>query len=264
MATWFLAPGFSATPIGDPSNLRHRRGGAATHRGAACPSCDRNLLLLWTLDCRDERITAVAPREDSSEDNLARFRALDQLPIYYCWRCSQDFTYLLRGDAIAFVDHSSPEEFEPFEPDPEDDLDDVDTEFPYDDYPEQFPETPLQLTPLEVEFEAHRVVSRQEPGFLEALGSAQPEADIDPPPPLQFGGLPPLTQGIEGFNCRNENCDASAEDDEWTPDGLRVLAAGREDSDFPMVTRDGSNPFVQVVALICPECLGLRVVNQCD
>ena len=81
---------------------------------------------------------------------------------------------------------------------------------------------------------------------------------------LQFGGLPPLTQGIEGFNCRNEDCEASAEDDEWTPEGLRVLAAGREDSDFPMVTRDGSNPFVQVVALICPECLGLRVVNQCD
>ncbi len=247
--------------VGRARSTKHVQGGAARHRGAHCRTCDKPLLLLWTIDTSDKRFARVATARRGPDANdaraLSRFRKLSLLPIYYCWRCVGDLSYrLVSPKTIEIYKHHGQQQGE---------------DFPYLDYPDSFPEVPLILEPIPAHLDARvrvRAVEdhwesddewrdlTRELGFKTTerwrLSTAR-----------QVGGLPPLLQGFELHTCQNPKC--SHHNDDSSSEPMRILATIHETKDLPMITEDVSYACgVQVIAYICAVCHSLTVINRCD
>src|SRR5262245_52673831 len=114
----FLKTRFRVVPgrqdLGD-----HWLGGEPPQRGANCPVCKIPLLLLWDINCRDQRF----PR--------GKFGPFERLPLYFCWGCVSDLAYqvLPHGRLKLFRTEIMREG----------------TSFPYDPYPPHFERRPLAL-----------------------------------------------------------------------------------------------------------------------
>jgi hypothetical protein len=115
-----LLPGFMAKLVAD-SQHDHWIGGAARHKSAHCAICDRPFLLIWDINCRDERFIV---------DGKSVFGTLDRLPLYYCWTCSSRFSYQITGDDIEILKFDGKYQGD---------------NFPYSNYPESFPRIPLEF-----------------------------------------------------------------------------------------------------------------------
>jgi hypothetical protein len=251
-----LMPGFMAKSVAN-SQHDHWIGGPARHKSAHCAICDRPFLLIWDLNCQDERFIV---------DGKSVFGTLDRLPLYYCWTCSSRFCYRIVADDIEILQFDGKYQG---------------GNFPYSNYPESFARTPLEFfsredTPTEVNefFEIWRADENR-------LSLTVHECDL-----LtrwfghtvknslgiwwaQLGGEPFLMQGTETDPCPNPKCSASK-----AKLPMKVLAAIPNDppSGLPMletmsqVEADGGhfNHYVQLVYYFCDQCQTIRTLNECD
>jgi hypothetical protein len=235
----------------------HWIGGPARHKSAYCAVCDRPFLLIWDLNCRDERFVL---------DGKSVFGTLDRLPLYYCWTCSSRFSYRLTADDIEILEFHGEYQGD---------------DFPYSDYPENFPRVSL-------EFFAYEDVPAEVNNFFAVWKADENRMtlSVDECDLLtrwfghtvknslgiwwaQLGGEPFLIQGTETYICPNPKCSGSK-----TGVPMKVLAAIPNDppSGLPMlentaqVNKQGGhfNHFVQLVYYFCDQCHTIRALNECD
>lgn len=127
MSNYYTKQGFAL--IQDDSAAEgHWFGGKPYHKGAMCPVCKVPLLLIADL--------ASAPFR--AIENARLFSDLDRLPLYYCWRCCADhLSYrVVKPDKVEVLRN---------EGSPQGD------DFPYKDFPEQFPRKPVRLVTIQYE-----------------------------------------------------------------------------------------------------------------
>jgi hypothetical protein len=257
-----ILPGFMARSVA-ASQHDHWIGGSAQHKSAHCAVCDRPFLLIWDLNCRDERFVV---------DGKSVFETLDRLPLYYCWTCSSRFSYRIAADDIEILEFHGQYQGD---------------DFPYSNYPESFPKTPLQLSKRdEIPVEILE--------FLEKQGADSGEDEDEDWPMLtqkecavltswlgrpvtstldiwwhQLGGEPFLLQGADTDPCPNSKCVAHK-----TKQPMKILAAIKNDppSGLPMLetmsevdANNGHfNHYVQLVYYFCDQCHTIRALNECD
>jgi len=146
-------------------------------------------------------------------------------------------------------------------------------DWPYADYPEAFPEHPLELEPVPPSIETALRHAAYETGWLAAAQEEELRKwlpfdgtlEFGPPDFLRLGGLPVLVQGPEDLACKWQSCPLYEEEDDLcakTP--LRILAVVHESPELPMLTADAQENLVQLIFLICPACHSIRAVNRCD
>ncbi len=149
-----------------PGEYRHIFCGQHSIRDAWCPNCDKPLLRFLTLDLADPQLELNGSEE--------------RLPLMNCWTCGiaqADFYYQLRADNGISVlscgrgEHTS--------------------DFPYNHYPEHFPQRHVQLVPMPtciqqglVRLNAGKVSST----YSDAVG--MPELDTDTVG--RVGNAPPM------------------------------------------------------------------------
>src|ERR1043166_754622 len=76
----FLKNWFRAIP-GKADGADHWVGGEPLYNGATCLNCGIPLLLLWDINCLDNRF----PR--------GKFGHMSRLPLFFCWGCCGDLSY---------------------------------------------------------------------------------------------------------------------------------------------------------------------------
>ena len=259
-ATWFLKPGFRVRTADRDASV-HKQGGPNVHKGAVCGGCQRPLLLLWSIDCRDERFAEVDPtRSTNSRASLRSFRKLKLLPLYYCWRCVTDLSYRLLTPRRIEVLHEQ--------------TDFQGEDWPYENYPEAFPESELELEviPNDVEALIHMVenesrwIDSDETRRLNEWFDSEGDFDFGTPWLRRFGGPAASAHGREFLACKNKDCDNYQAADEWWTGGepMRVLAVMHESPELPMLSPEGDQDEAQVFVRICRACHTIRVVNRCD
>jgi len=91
------------------------------HSGDECPNCEKPLLRFLSLDTKDERL-------------FLRNIPVPHLPLLFCWTCEiaqNDFVYRVeQGGTVKLIDYG---------------LGPPAGDFPYEDYPDQFPEHRVDL-----------------------------------------------------------------------------------------------------------------------
>lgn len=260
-----VLPGFIARP-GECSRYRHTQGGPNTHQGATCLTCQRPLIKVWEIDCRDPRLTA-ATSGDQTATRQPVFGDLDRLPLYYCWTCCSDLYYRFKGEDVIDVLRSVGGPFQ--------------EDFPYPNYPLEYPEQPLSLYGIS---ELSPVVRKwaTEDEDREIAKSEIPEAECKELEEFfqisiktgsfdiwwnQLGGLPYLTGGDEDITC--PNCSA-----QHSEEPLRVIASicNAPPHGLPMIetleevlANNGHyNRWVQLTYRICTKCFTVRAANRSD
>jgi len=99
----------------------HWQGGPTTQKGAACPTCKKPLMLFWDINAQDPRLLKW---------NKNRFGGMKRLPLYYCWGCVGDLSYLpVSENEIRVLGTTG----------------NADGGAEYDSYPESFPRQPIAL-----------------------------------------------------------------------------------------------------------------------
>src|SRR6266571_7451534 len=193
--------------------------------GADCPNCKRPLLRFLALDTRDPRLYLPG----------TRFRLLSLL---YCWRCPvarEIFSYRLldAGEVTLLRYVQGP---------PEDD-------FPYEDYPDFFPQAPARL--VQITGEAQEVLRQQNSGrrVQSALAWNNPEL-LEPR--HQYGGEPLLLQQDTEYRVECPVCG----------EPMPFLANIGADCLDPRGFVD--DEFVQVLYHYCPGCQAVAAFNEAD
>jgi hypothetical protein len=165
--------------------FHHRFGGAPVHRGSKPRGNTQPLHLLFTFDTKDPLVPVRVPG--------ARY-----LPLYYGFRYN--------AGAVGYQVVSNNEirilylETKRVEPD-----------FPYENYPDEFPEMPVSLTP--VSYEEHKTLvyylacqdynlgkkclSKKDETFLKESGY----------PFTQLGGVQRMWQDVPDAQCPNRKCE---------------------------------------------------------
>lgn len=202
----------------------HRFCGPQRIRGAQCPNCSRPLLRLLALEASDARLGLDG----------APWRTL---PLLFCWRCpiaQSPFSYSVDSDGgvtLLQAGRGAPE-----------------SDFPYADYPERFPEAAaaLRAIPRETQEWIRRLngASHEE---VEAARAVCPDAcDLR----HQVGGVPRLAQPVSEPAC--PSCNRA----------MPFLAAVSDDCLDPRGFT--GNPFVQVLFHLCRRCGVVAACQVCD
>ena len=192
-------------------------------KGAECPNCKKPLLLYFQFDLHDPRLTL-------------KNREFSLLKLFFCWRCElacHPFIYKVIGDdEIRIIEFSEGA---------------VETDFPYDNYPDFFPQERVDLIQL----------SSKEQSIIHAINPMSDERDFDlsyensdlDVPRHQFGGEPYL------FGWHETKCPECRRN-------MSFFAAlgDRAGGGMSFV----KNEFVQVVFQFCGQCCMVGVYQTCD
>ena len=219
-------------------SFRHRFGGSSAHRGVVPCGNSQPLHLLYTFDTTDPLFPVRLPN--------ARF-----LPFYYC------FPYNAGGVGYRVV---SDEEIEILYME----TTRVESDFPYENYPDTFPETPISLVPIS--YEEHKTLvyklacedyyiedeylSDTDRNFLKQSGY----------PFTQLGGVQRMWQGVPTVTCPNIKCRNSCFIDVfaviWNQPvpGVYIWDNDPEFCD---------NIEIQTIFQICPICHSIYACNRC-
>lgn len=221
------------------SSFNHLFGGMPVHRGIKPRGCSAPLHLLYTFDTKDPLVPVRIPR-------------VRYLPLYY--------SFVYNAGAVGYQVVSDTEikilymETKKVEPD-----------FPYENYPAAFPETPVSLTPISYEdhktlvyylacedYNLHREhVSKEDKAFLKETGY----------PFTQLGGIQRMWQDIPDAPCPNKKCEYHKYDF-----FLQVFAVVWNNP-VPKVHLWDNDPKsrleVQTIFQICPLCRSIYACNRC-
>jgi hypothetical protein len=197
----------------------HLFAGEKLYDGGICPNCNKPLLLLLRINTRDEKVCI-------SSDRLA------EVPILFCWTCDVSqgmFSYKVLGKGeISVVEFQHGE---------------IQSDFPYDNYPVFFPETPIVLEPVSPEEE--QVLSKYHAGELDT--SDLPDT-LDRPR-HQIGGQPFC------YSDDDVHCPVCGEI-------IPLLGVLGDDTYSPVGFVD--NAFVQTLFHFCRTCDVVVMYQLCD
>jgi len=217
--------------------FRHRFGGSPTHRGIVPRNNSQPLHLLYTFDTIDPLFPVRLPN--------ARF-----LPLYYC------FPYNAGGVGYRIV---SDEEIEILYME----TNRVERDFPYENYPDTFPETPVALVP--VSYEEHKTLVYNlacEDYRVESEYLCEADRDFlkqSGYPFTQLGGIQRMWQGVPTVPCPNKKCVECFMDVfavVWNQPVPNVYIWD-DDPEF----RDDVE--IQTIFQICSRCHSIYACNRC-
>lgn len=227
-------------------------GGPARHRGAICATCQRPLLLFWTLDCRQIK---------HDKQHLI-FEQLKYLCIYYCPHHHEATNYRL-------IDDESMEMFPRKNPDTD--------EGPIEELFEEIPLKPLEIISIPHEIAKDFLVSEfVSPKYLSATEQTRLR---------QFYGIGenslleselhdmnlvgfrlPLIQGPQQHWCPNPKCELNKKSIQndytsyiWKGCQMKELAviSLNRNPNFPQ-------SYCQITVHVCWNCLALHVDYACS
>jgi len=246
--------------VAENSPSPHHFGGASYHSGAVCPICKIPFLLLADFDCRELR----------KLESKKLFLELDRLPLYYCWRCcAEKLSYQVRSDSVhVFKNEGKPQG----------------DDFPYEGFPEKFPERPVALKPIPYPTAKLLAVAQEiDEYWLTAEDRSAIQTGLRNLRHAYFsqswfsrhqiGGLLNLMQGHEYIICPNHECEHHKLAKRGYATRMKELATLLNDphSSLPMVEKLEElsepakfNEHVQVVYWVCEECLTITASNRCD
>ena len=238
------------------SDANHWLGGEPYHRNANCPVCKRPLLLLWDINCKDPRF------------RRGTFGSLTRLPLYYCWCCVNDISYLgLSEDKIRIHPAKrSKDSFFQYEPYP--------TSFErrpisfYEGVPDEIRELVAKVNDDDFQPSAHqKKVLREFFGHPITFGFGPTVVHH------QLGGRPiNHSWAEEVFECSNPECSGKLADRlRGKKRAMRFLAGILNDrwGGLPMVepagdeTKQSWNFFVSAQFHICDVCFTVTGANRC-
>jgi hypothetical protein len=221
------------------SAFQHRFGGSSAHRGVVPRGNSQPLHLLYTFDTTDPSFPIHLPK--------ARF-----LPLYYC------FPYNGGGVGYRIV---SDEEIEILSME----TNRVERDFPYENYPDTFPETPISLAPIS--YEEHKTLvyylycqdnyleeeclSDKDRQFIEQSGY----------PFTQLGGIQRMWQDIPDVFCPNKQCD-----NHKSRDSMDVFAVVWNQPVQGIYLWDDDAEYesnTQLIFQICSLCHSIHACNRC-
>lgn len=206
-------------PEGNAGTTTHQFGGRNDIAGAWCPNCKKPLLLLLKLDSTDMRL-------------LLDTCGMPTMPLLFCWTCNVSqslFSYIVEPPCrITLIEYGEGG---------------CVTDFPYVNYPAEFPRRSFVLEPVPPDEAAALEHAMKAPGDWLSLPSSLQT------PRHQIGGQPLLYTDDEHV------CPVCAEvmpllgvigDDAGTPRGIV------------------GNPYVQTVFHLCRACRCVLVYQSCD
>lgn len=220
-------------------SYEHRFGGTPVHSGIKPRGGSAPLHLLYAFDTKDPLVPVRIPR-------------VRYLPLYY--------SFVYNAGAVGYQVVSDDEinilymETTKVEPD-----------FPYENYPAEFPETPVSL--LALSYEEHKTlvyylacedynlqrehVSKEDKAFLKETGY----------PFTQLGGIQRMWQDVPEAPCPNRKCEYHKYDC-----FLRVFAVVWNNPVPKVYLWDDdpeSNEESQTIFQICPKCGSIYACNRC-
>lgn len=222
-----------------PSSFHHSFGGTPAYRGIKPRGNSRPLHLLYTFDTKDPLVPVRVPR-------------VRYLPLFYC------FPYNAGAVGYQVVSNSEIKilymETKQVEPD-----------FPYENYPNEFPETPVSLTPIS--YEDHKTLvyyltledynlqrkhlSEDDRAFLKQIGY----------PFTQLGGIQRMWQDVPDVPCPNRKCEYHKYN------CFMQVFAVVWNNPVPNVYLWDDDPEsaweVQTIFQMCPLCRSIYVCNRC-
>lgn len=111
-------------------DFQHRFGGTPAHRGIKPRGSSQPLHLLYTFDTKDQLVPVRVPR-------------VRYLPLFYCFPYNAGAVgYQVLSDSEIEILYMETKQVEP--------------NFPYENYPNEFPEMPVSLTPIS--YEEHKTL----------------------------------------------------------------------------------------------------------
>lgn len=220
---------------GVDERYQHHFGGRNGLKGSVPPGCSLPLHLLYTFDTLDPAFPL-------------RVEGVRLLPLCFSFTYNGGACgYRVRSDNEIQVLYMETREIE--------------REFPFNNYPSEFPLRKVRLEPLT--YEQHKTLVFSIEAGKEALSAADRKLIFDDLkyPFTQLGGVQFMWQGIPQVHCPNPECEYSRYSCfmevfavVWdTPvDGVSLWSDNEYKSD------------VQVIFQICPKCRSIHVCNRCD
>jgi hypothetical protein len=216
-----------------PQWFEHSVGGPHDVSGAVCNGhgCNRPFIRLLTLDLRDPRLSFMSGMKREAAGAVASH----QMPLFYCWVCGGQPTYRLeRTGPVTVIGRSStgPEK-----------------DFPYPEYPAQFPARRAVLSPIPSEIQ--KIVRESNAGTLDPDLRFDSKYESHLRPRHQVGGSPYFVQGNHECN----DCPSCGS-------LMQVLASASADSgsEKPFI----GDPFTQVVFEYCVPCQIVSASHHSD
>lgn len=204
------------------NEYNHYLGGENKYIGADCPNCNKKLLKLIEYDLDDPLINIGVD--------------IKKLPLFYCWTCAvpdDDFVYKIKNEGvISILKYEKGSGFE--------------EDFPYENYPEYFPEQSILL---------HKMSEDEQRSIVDYhLGSERAFYELNETELYsgshQVGGYPFTFQGLHKnkcIECKEEMLFLSTVCDD--------AGSGRTFTD---------NCGVIVLFYICIKCKNILVNHECD
>lgn len=222
-------------------SFRHRFGGTPTHRGIRPRGSSQPLHLLYTFDTKDPLVPV-------------RVRGVRHLPLYYCFPYNAGAVgYQVVSDDEIKILYMETKQVEP--------------NFPYENYPNEFPETAVSLVPIS--YEEHKTLVYYlacEDYNLRKDYLSQADKDLLKEmsyPFAQLGGIQRMWQDIPEVPCPNTKCEYHKYDcfmNVFAVVWNRPVPNVYLWDDHPD-TRDDLE--VQIIYQICRKCQSIYVCNRC-
>ena len=220
-------------------SFNHSFGGTPVHRGIKPRGSSQPLHLLYTFDTKDPLVPVRIPR-------------VRYFPLYYCFPYNAGaLGYQIVSDEEIKILYMETKQVEP--------------DFPYENYPREFPETPVALTPIS--YEEHKTLvyyftledcnlqskhlSEEDRAFLKQIGY----------PFTQLGGIQRMWQGVPDVPCPNRKCE------NHKYNCFMQVFAVVWNHPLPNVSLWDDDPKssweVQIIFQICPQCRSIYACNRC-
>lgn len=237
----FVMKSIARVVPGVRGSFDHRFGGAPVHSGVKPHRNNQPLHLVYNFDCRDPLVPVSVAG--------ARY-----LPLYYCFPYNAGAVgYRVVSDTEIEILYMETKE--------------VMHDFPYENYPHEFPEMPVSLTPISYEEQKTLVYymecedynltrkhfSKEDRAFLKQSGY----------PFTQLGGIQRMWQGVPDVPCPNKKC----KNHKYTC-FMQVFAVVWNQP-VPKVYLWDNDPEsrddweIQTIFQVCPLCQSIYACNRC-
>lgn len=232
----FILTKIARVAEGADSRFTHVFGGPRKHKGTTPRGCKAPLHLLYTFDITDPAFPVKIP-------------GIRRLPLYYSFTYNAGACgYRVKSDIEIEVLYMETKEVEP--------------DFPYEDYPSEFPERRVRLHPIS--YNEHKTLVFSIEAGKEALSETDRKLIFDRfrYPFTQLGGIHSMWQGIPSVQCPNRACKYSQYD--CFMDVFAVVWNQPHNGVFPWDTDESMDDSIQVIFQICRKCHSIHACNRCD
>lgn len=230
---------------GTDERFTHTFGGPARHKGTTPLGCELPLHLIYTIDTADPSFPFQLP-------------GIRHLPLYYSFPYNAGACgYRVKSENEIQVLYMETKKLEP--------------DFPYQNYPREFPERRVSLVPLT--YEQHKTLVYYLEADKEGLNAEDREWITEEMryPFTQIGGIHKMWQGIPNVACPNRDCSNSKYNCfmevfavVWNEPHKGIFLWEHPEPKRYLWQKEGSFYCdVQVIFQICPKCFSIHACNRC-